>query len=165
MKIRKNSITWYEPGRLVRASHKAAGKSLYFSALGAAFIGLLVAVVIIVSKQQSIFSGESLLLIVLFSTLAFFIAILPGLFGRSVAVTEKSLIRVPPGSRYPRKTDYGEIGRFGIETRSLDGEEFKVLQIFFASGKQDEIILQDVSDADAIATFLRGRGQAVEISD
>ena len=168
MKIRPNSISWFESGKLRSYRRAEAGKSLLKTAAFYSAIWFVLASAMILyvthENQHPIVTQTSLLIWGLSIAVPALIVIGRGRMGRSLAVTDECIVGIEIGSRVPSKIHYDEIDYCEVSKITSFGDTVGVLGIFTSGEQLDEIELPRAEGASTLIDFLRSRNVQVRIA-
>ena len=165
MKIRPDSVTWFENGKLRAYRRSETGKSLLKTAALFSVLGLVLASAlnVYVSRkfQQPLVTQGSILIWGLSIAVPVLIVTVRGHFGRSLALTDEYIVRVELGSRVPLKIPYDAIEYCELTKMTSFGETIVVLDVFGSGEKLDELELPGEGEASTLIDFLRSRNVKV----
>jgi hypothetical protein len=165
LKIRPDSITWYENGKLRAYRRSEAGKSLLKTATLFSVVGLVLASAlnVYVSRkfQQPLVTQSAVLIWGLSIAVPALIVVVRGLLGRSLAVTDEYIVRVELGSKVPLKISYDEIEYCELRKLTSSGESIGVLDVFGSGKKLDELELPGEGEASTLIDFLKSHNVQV----
>ena len=165
LKIRPDSITWFESGKLRAYQRAETGTSLAKTAALFSILGLVLATALNVyvshESQQPFVTRDSALIWALSIAVPVLVVVVRGRFGRSLAVTDEYVVRVELGSKVPLKIPYDAIEYCELRRIISSGETIDVLDIFGSGEKLDELELPRGDEASTLVDFLRSRNVQV----
>jgi hypothetical protein len=160
MKIQRDSIVWYEPGRLKALARNDMSPRpavrILLAGLAGSLLGL--AALSYAKSEQPIIMAAVASLAILAPVLVISVHLY---FGRSVALTSDRAVLVSVGSRAPRRILFSELVRCETQTISTQNSHVPVLVLETSDGRKETIELPGASDTEVVSAFLRERNVRV----
>ena len=159
MKIRQDSITWGEPGRIKALARKDMSPSPKIRVLLAALVGSSLGWAFLTYAEED--HPFLIAIVVLFFLLPSFAIWVDLYAGRGIELTHDRIIMFSLGSRMPRSIMFSDLVR--CETRTISAQNYQIPVFVFESsdGKTATVELPQDSDIELIATFLREKNVLV----
>jgi hypothetical protein len=165
LKIKSDSISWFESGKLHAHRRSEAGASLLKKVVLLTLVGVVAATGLnfYVSHkfEQPLVTTDSVLIWSLAAIVPGLIVVIRGLFGRSIALTNKCRVLVQPGSRLPNRISYEAIDHCELRKIIVSGESVDVLDVFGRSEKIGEVELPGNGETSTLIEFLEARNVLV----
>ncbi len=162
MKIRPDSISWFEGGRLLEKNRNRTGKKPIRKAIFAAVAGAVVWAIFVpytaARHGKPLLSAETVVLLAVAMILPALIVLFQGYMGRSIIVTHDGILRMHVGSKVPKTIKHLDIDHCELRSEVVSGETILVLDVFGCDGKLDEIELSEDAETAKLIEFLKNRG-------